>query len=720
MALSYSTNALPQYQVTQAPQYQTPQVAPQGGAADWLSILGGIGGIASSLSSPYGAGSQINQRTSATLPWEQQQYQTAYGYNNAAAARTAGQAVAGLTPDQLAAMQNIRGSMGFEMPDLGASQGTAAQLAQGISPTQIQNFFNPYQQTAINQTMSDIARQRDISSAGVKSAANAAGAWGGDRGLVAQNLSDDSYNRAMASTAANMENTGYQNATQAAFQNQSAQLSGNQQLQQAILNRINANNSQNQNLLTSGNQQQTQNQNTANWAIQQGQIAGQNLNPQVGYSSNGQDGTKVDPVSGAIQGLQGGLQMGSTLSQLLKQIPGLSGVFNSNYSNMGLGDQGGSGYVQSGNGSTYAPDGTDINDPSNWGDPSQWGFSSAGGEAAGYDPVSGQTASNPQSTNEAAVAGYQAPSAGGGLSYGNGLAAGGNALGAIQGFASGTPQGIASGALNATAGANRLGAFGSSSSTVGKGLGVAGSGLGIYNGIQQGGGLGYGSAAVNAGRLATQLGAFGGPSGTLGSTLGPLGAALGVVGGIKQGGVAGYGSAALNGVQLYNSAQGLINGSSAAAGASGAGGASAGLGAAAGGATAVAAPLSAILTGMMSQPYTLNKDWWDNFQTSLTKGTSGNANYDKFDSPASQQYQAKQSLYNMILRGPTQNDFGQKGAGIPPQIMSLAQSYGMLNPDGSLNTKWTAGPDPSVPTVDRTKAFTGPGSSVGGKYTRAN
>lgn len=555
MAFGYTTNAAP-------PQYSTNDPSQQ--TNPWLSLLGAGAGVASALSSPYGEGSRIQNGSygQSTLPWEQAQYQQAYGYNNAAAGRTAGQAVAGFTPDQVAAQNAIRSSQGFGMPQLLQAQNNSQALAGGVGASQIQSFMNPYQQNAINATMSDLGRQRDIGNANISSQANAANAWGGDRATVAQGLNNDSYARAMASTSANMQNQGYANAQSAAFQNQNARLAGNQQLQNTILNRINANNSQNQNLLQSGNQQQQQNQNSANWAIQQGQIAGSNLNPGVGMQGygNGQSGTKVNPVSGTIAGLTGGLQFANTLQNAYGQ---LSGGF-SNAQQQAAQNYFGSDY---GTGGGYVPDTSvtgagwqsDPNNPDNWGDPSS--FNSAGGQAANQ-PYSSST---PQSTDYSAYAGASAsnPLAGGnptsgfaspnlsgsqyvpslnapqsgGLSFGQGLNDASNALNVYNGLQRGGVSGYGGAALS---GAKLYGNVSGSSLP---GVGAAGSALGIYNGIKQGGVAGYGGAALSGGTLAQQMGAnFGG------STIPVAGAALADYNAIKNWQSGKTGSDTLNGV----------------------------------------------------------------------------------------------------------------------------------------------------------------------------
>jgi len=222
-----------------------------------------------------------------------------------------------------------------------------------------------------------------------------------------------------------------------------------------------------------------------------------------------------------------------------------------------------------------------------------------------------------------------------------------------------------------------------------------------------------GEAAGAATNAAATAGAASSGLSTAGSLLAGasgVGELVGIEGGLQQGTPAGELSAAYDAYKLYNNpvTQYLLSGgapaapaASSAAAASSADAADAaattdpGLIAGAGPYLAAAAPLAVAAYGASTQPYTLSSDWYNNFYRSLTQGTSGNATYDEYDSPSQQEYQAKGTLFNMLLSGPTHNDFGQSGAGLPPQFMQLAEQYGMLNPDGSLNTSWTQGSAPA-------------------------
>ena len=247
-----------------------------------MPLIGAGLGVASALSSPYGQGATSGTYTGATLPWMQQAYQTAIGYNQAAAARTSGQAVAGLTPAQQQAMQGIQNSVGYNMPAMQQAQNMAGAAAAPVGSQQINNFMNPFTQNAVNSTLATMNQQQQQGDANVNSQANMAGAFGGDRSAVAQNLNDQTWDLDKSNVVANLNNQGYQSAVNSALQSQGLQQSGAANYGAATAATTGANTQQYMNLLGVGNQQQTQNQNVNNWAIQQGQIAGTGLTPAVG------------------------------------------------------------------------------------------------------------------------------------------------------------------------------------------------------------------------------------------------------------------------------------------------------------------------------------------------------------------------------------------------------------------------------------------------------
>lgn len=107
---------------------------------------------------------------------------------------------------------------GMGMGAMGAGIGTLAGGMQGFSPSQIQDFMNPYQQAVIDEAMSQINRQGDISRQNLQAQAVRSGAFGGAR----EGVQRAELERGLAATRnaaiTNALQSGYQSAAQQAQQ----------------------------------------------------------------------------------------------------------------------------------------------------------------------------------------------------------------------------------------------------------------------------------------------------------------------------------------------------------------------------------------------------------------------------------------------------------------------------------------------------------------------
>ena len=215
-----------------------------------------------------------------------------------------GQQVAPFTPMQLQAQsdlgavaQNQTGSAPLQA-GIGLAQGVGSYVpsqvaAAPLTGVDLSGYMNPYTDQVISSTMADLNRQQQIQDANDAAQATAAGAFGGSRSAVLQNLDDDSFARADASTLAGLNQQNYTQAqgaaesdlarAQAASQaNQAAGLQGanlnlnaanalagmgGQQLSQAL--------QQAGALQTAGDAQQQNQQAQLNAAYQQWQLAQQ-------------------------------------------------------------------------------------------------------------------------------------------------------------------------------------------------------------------------------------------------------------------------------------------------------------------------------------------------------------------------------------------------------------------------------------------------------------
>jgi hypothetical protein len=117
---------------------------------------------------------------------------------------------------------------------------------------------------------------------------------------------------------------------------------------------------------------------------------------------------------------------------------------------------------------------------------------------------------------------------------------------------------------------------------------------------------------------------------------------------------------------------------------------------AAGVAGAAAIGAAPAILGASTAPYRLTPEYWNKLSSQLDSGKTGNATYDANTPPDQVQYNAKKSLYSMLLSqgGDTATIGGAKGNKIPQGFIDKAKQYGMINADGSINKSWNPGPDP--------------------------
>lgn len=244
--------------------------------------------------------SKGSQSSTATIPeWQKSMYQEVFGAGRQIAQQPfipyTGPQVAGFNPDQLRQFQATRGlfesSMGYD-PRAGLQQlaqaptpgiqpvtGTTAQIGQVAMPTaatiqqiptfggaQVQQvagplaaqigdvqapqfrglldvdigaYQSPYQQQVIDLALQDIQRQSDIAQQQAQSQAIRAGAFGGSRSALLESEATRPFAEQAARTAAQLRQSGFQQAQQAAqadlARQQQLGLFGAEQAQQRAL-----------------------------------------------------------------------------------------------------------------------------------------------------------------------------------------------------------------------------------------------------------------------------------------------------------------------------------------------------------------------------------------------------------------------------------------------------------------------------------------------------
>lgn len=132
-----------------------------------------------------------------------------------------GQQVAGLTPMQQQAFQNINNAQGAAQPYINQASTLANQSAQPVAgnipqynDANLQQYQSPYTQGVINSTMANINQNNAIQQQGLLGKAISSGAspFGGDRAGVAAAELARQQNLASGQTIAGLENQGFQNA----------------------------------------------------------------------------------------------------------------------------------------------------------------------------------------------------------------------------------------------------------------------------------------------------------------------------------------------------------------------------------------------------------------------------------------------------------------------------------------------------------------------------
>ena len=110
--------------------------------------------------------------------------------------------------------QQFAAGPGYNAQQFGAGP---AYNAQGFDPASTASFFNPYEDAAVQQALSDIRRQGDIASNQLSASAVQAGAFGGSREGIQRGELERNILEQQGRTAAGMRQAGYESAQQRAM-----------------------------------------------------------------------------------------------------------------------------------------------------------------------------------------------------------------------------------------------------------------------------------------------------------------------------------------------------------------------------------------------------------------------------------------------------------------------------------------------------------------------
>jgi len=115
------------------------------------------------------------------------------------------------------AMQGTQMGMGFQAPPVSAiGYGPAQQRAQQLASTNIAQYESPYQQAVIDRTLSDLAGAQEKQLNVMGAQAEAANAFGGSRQALEAAETRKGFAKQAADTVANLRQSGFQQAQQAA------------------------------------------------------------------------------------------------------------------------------------------------------------------------------------------------------------------------------------------------------------------------------------------------------------------------------------------------------------------------------------------------------------------------------------------------------------------------------------------------------------------------
>jgi len=234
------------------------------------------------------------------------------------------QQVAGLDPMEMRAREMAGGLGGFA-PYIQQGGQMMQQGAGYFTPGGIQQFYNPYEQDVVQQTMQDMREQNQRQGMADRGRAVSSGAFGGSRGRLMEQERERSFGRGMMEGVGGIRSQGYGQAmqgAQAAGQGLGTMGRAFGQLgmtgQQGLMNQMGAFNRMGQTGRGIQNQMYGAQFDAANRMAQEpwqrmGQWGGmmQSMMPQTGAVSKFGAAAGTDPLAAILALLQGGAFGGS-------------------------------------------------------------------------------------------------------------------------------------------------------------------------------------------------------------------------------------------------------------------------------------------------------------------------------------------------------------------------------------------------------------------------
>lgn len=120
-----------------------------------------------------------------------------------------GKLVAGLTGAQEQGIKNINAAQGMALPAIQKGMDYTKQAAKGITPELYDRFYSPYVKDVADTTFANLMESQAQQQSGLKGGAIQAGAFGGDRGGIAQAEMARQQQLGNAMAMSNIYNQGY-------------------------------------------------------------------------------------------------------------------------------------------------------------------------------------------------------------------------------------------------------------------------------------------------------------------------------------------------------------------------------------------------------------------------------------------------------------------------------------------------------------------------------
>jgi hypothetical protein len=184
-------------------------------------------GWAAALRSSGGGGTSTTTTNNSPPPQVLANYQNVTAQANNVASQPYptynGQLVAGFNPQQETAFNNVNNAAFAANPFINQGSQDSTNATSMLSPGQfgstIQSYQDPYTQQVVNATQNEFNNQNAQQQQQVQGNAASQGALGGDREAVAQGITAGQEQLAQAPVIANLNNQGFQTATNAAESN---------------------------------------------------------------------------------------------------------------------------------------------------------------------------------------------------------------------------------------------------------------------------------------------------------------------------------------------------------------------------------------------------------------------------------------------------------------------------------------------------------------------